>query len=83
MAEAPRRLERHLGDRNMSQWVSDGITITGMIAIIGFLWAMRSDMHREISGLRTEMHHQIAELRERMARLEGLFEGFTKSKEPS
>ena len=74
----------------MNQWISDGITIAGMIAIIGFLWNLRSDMHREISGLRdrmakfeSDMTRQISDLRERMARLEGLFEGFTKSKEPS
>ena len=37
--------------------------ITAAVAIIGFLWTL---------------HHDVADLRERMARLEGLFEGFTR-----
>lgn len=37
--------------------------ITAAIAIIGFLWSL----HRDVAGLR-----------ERMARLEGLLEGFTR-----
>ena len=38
------------------------------ILILGFLWKFQRDIHRD-----------IADLRERMARLEGLFEGFTRS----
>lgn len=38
------------------------------ILILGFLWKFQRDVHRD-----------IADLRERMARLEGLFEGFTRS----
>ena len=38
------------------------------ILILGFLWRFQRDVHRD-----------IADLRERMARLEGLFEGFTRS----
>ena len=38
------------------------------ILILGFLWKFQRDVHRD-----------IADLRERMARLEGLFEGFTKA----
>ena len=46
----------------MTGWLAEnGVTIAGMIAIIGFLWIL----HRDMAGLR-----------ERMARLEGLFEGF-------
>ena len=40
-------------------------------------YALRRDiagLHRDIAGL----HRGIADLRERMARLEGLFEGFTR-----
>ena len=47
---------------------------------------MRQEMHQEIGALRQEMHQEIrkvqqdiGDLRERMARLEGLFEGFTKT----
>ena len=38
------------------------------ILILGFLWKFQRDVHWD-----------IADLRERMARLEGLFEGFTRS----
>lgn len=41
---------------------SDWIIIVAAVAILGFLW---------------NLHRDIADLRERMARLEGLFEGFT------
>ena len=37
--------------------------ITAAVAIMGFLWSL---------------HRDVADLRERMARLEGLFEGFTR-----
>ena len=37
-----------------------------------------ADLRSEVAALRTEVHDDIADLRERMARLEGLFEGFTK-----
>ena len=46
-------------------------------AILPGQYAMRRDMagiHRDIAGL----HRGIGDLRERMARLEGLFEGFTR-----
>ena len=37
-----------------------------------------ADVRNEVTVLRTEVHADIGDLRERMARLEGLFEGFTK-----
>ena len=37
------------------------VIITAAVAIIGFLWTL---------------HRDVADLHERMARLEGLFEGF-------
>ena len=43
-------------------------TLTVAVAILGFLWTL---------------HRDVADLRERMARLEGLFEGFTKRPEHS
>ena len=43
--------------------IADWITLGIGIAILGSLW---------------NLHRDIADLRERMARLEGLFEGFTK-----
>ena len=46
-------------------------------AILPGQYAMRRDVagiHRDIAGL----HRDIGDLRERMARLEGLFEGFTR-----
>ena len=52
-----------------------------LIAIIGAVIALAAAilpgqyaMRRSIAGL----HRDIADLRERMARLEGLFEGFTR-----
>ena len=42
---------------------SDWITIGVGVAILAFLW---------------NLHRDVADLRERMARLEGLFEGFTR-----
>ena len=45
---------------------TDRITLAGVVGIIAFLWKVSRDLSRDISGLR-----------ERMAKLEGLFEGFT------
>ena len=39
-------------------------TLAAAAVIVGFLWSL---------------HRDVADLRERMARLEGLFEGFTRS----
>ena len=39
------------------------LQLAGIAAILAFLWTL---------------HRDIADLRERMARLEGLFEGFTR-----
>ena len=54
--------------------------ITASVVILGFLWNLHRDMagiHRDIAGV----HRDVGDLRERMARLEGLFEGFTRSSE--
>lgn len=47
---------------------SDYISIVGVVAILAFLW---------------NLHRDVADLRERMARLEGLFEGFMRTRENS
>ncbi len=39
------------------------LQLAGIVAILAFLWTL---------------HRDISDLRERMARLEGLFEGFTR-----
>ena len=55
------------------------------ILILGFLWKFQRDVHRDITGVHRDIagvHRDIADLRERMARLEGLFEGFTKATPP-
>ena len=52
------------------------------ILILGFLWKFQRDVHRDIADVHRDIagvHRDIADLRERMARLEGLFEGFTKA----
>ena len=53
------------------------------ITTMGFLWTLHRDMgnlrkevSRDITGLRKEFGSDIADLRERMARVEGLLEGF-------
>ena len=54
-----------------------GTAIALAAFILPSLRAMRRDivgLHRDIAGV----HRDVADLRERMARLEGLFEGFTR-----
>lgn len=49
------------------------------VTTMGFLWGL----HRDVSILRKEVGKDIADLRERMARVEGLLEGFVgRSPEP-
>ena len=49
------------------------------VTTMGFLWSL----HRDVSNLRKEVGQDIADLRERMARVEGLLEGFVgRSPEP-
>lgn len=57
--------------------------MVALVAIIGFLWTLhrdmgnlRKDVSRDITDLRKEFGSDIADLRERMARVEGLLEGF-------
>ncbi len=48
------------------------------VALIGLGWKVSTDIREE---LKQEIHYvreDVADLRERMARLEGLFEGFTR-----
>ena len=53
---------------------TDYIILVAAVAILGFLW----NLQREMRAQSERTHRDIADLRERMARLEGLFEGFTK-----
>ena len=55
------------------------LQIVAIVAILGFLWTL----HRDVSNFRKEVGQEISEvrkdmadLRERMARVEGLLEGF-------
>ena len=48
--------------------------VTAAAVIVGFLWTL----HRDMRAMDTRIGKDIADLRERMARLEGLFEGFTR-----
>ena len=60
-----------------------GVSLGGLIlngqrltnSAIGELRIEVADVRNEVAVLRTEVHADIADLRERMARLEGLFEG--------
>lgn len=64
--------------------VSVGVALGGMILYIARGQnELRRDVARDVAGLqnniaelRETMHREIADLRERMARLEGLFEGY-------
>ncbi len=62
------------------------VTIIAAIALAAILvpgqWAMRrdmSDLRKDIAALAESTRKDIAALNERMAKVEGLFEGFTKS----
>lgn len=46
----------------------DWITVIGFVAVLGFLW----NLHRDMAGI----HRDIGDLRERMAKVEGLLEGY-------
>ena len=62
------------------------IQIALAIAILGFMWKLHqevSDLHKDnaalhkgMANLHQEFGRDIADLRERMARMEGLLEGF-------
>ena len=66
----------------------DAITIQIVlaVAILGFMWKLHqevSDLHKDnatlhkgMANLSQEFGRDIADLRERMARMEGLLEGF-------
>ena len=49
-------------------------TLVAAAVIAGFLWTL----HRDMRSMDTRIGKDIADLRERMARLEGLIEGFTR-----
>lgn len=57
--------------------VSGWLNLGGFVAVLAYLWNLQRSLHQDIAGI----HRDIADLRERMARLEGLFEGFTGRKE--
>ena len=50
--------------------VSGWLNFGGFVAVIAFLWGLQRGLHRD-----------MADLRERMARLEGLVEGFVGRRE--
>ena len=61
-----------------------GAAIALAAVILPSLHAMRRDiagLHSNIAGIHrdiAEVHRDVVDLRERMARIEGLFEGFTR-----
>ena len=54
------------------------ITLAGVAGTIGILLNMQYRLHRDISSLRKDMNKETGRLRERMAKIEGLFDGFVK-----
>ena len=56
--------------------------IAAAVMSLGFLWSLHRDVaggHRDVVGV----YRGVAGLRERMARLEGLFEGFARREPPA
>ena len=59
------------------------------VVILGFLWSLHREVaggHRGGAGVDRDVvggHRGVAGLRERMARIEGLFEGFTRREPPA
>lgn len=59
-------------------WSPELIAILALqVAVAGFLWSL----HRDVRGLDRDLRRDVGDLRERMARLEGLFEGFARRPE--
>ena len=62
--------------------------IAAAVMLLGFLWSLHREVaggHRGGAGVDRDVvggHRGVAGLRERMARIEGLFEGFTR-REPT
>ena len=54
-------------------------TMRGLRVEMSDLRSEVRDVRTEIRDVRSEVRSDVGELRERMARLEGLFEGFTRS----
>jgi len=52
------------------------ITLAGVAGTIGILLNLQYRLHRDIDSLRQDMNKETSGLRERMAKIEGLFEGF-------
>ncbi len=52
------------------------ITLAGVAGTIGILLNLQYRLHRDIDSLRRDMNKETSGLRERMAKIEGLFEGF-------
>lgn len=63
---------------NLIVVVTEIITLAGVVGIIGILLNLQYRLHRDISSLRSDMNKETGNLRERMAGIEGLFEGFVK-----
>ena len=56
------------------------ITLAGVAGTIGILLNLQYRLHRDIDSLRQDMNKETSALRERMAKIEGLFEGFVNRK---
>jgi len=52
------------------------ITLAGVAGTIGILLNLQYRLHRDIDSLRQDMNKETSGLRQRMAKIEGLFEGF-------
>ena len=75
------RLEEVTGEMTAESWTVITATIALAAVILPGQYAIRRDLTsltREVGDLRERMGSEIGDVKERLARMEGLFEGFVR-----
>ncbi len=78
------RLEEVTGEMTAESWTVIAATIALAAVILPGQYAIRRDLTsltREVGDLRERMGLEIGDVKERLARMEGLFEGFVRRRE--
>ncbi|WP_425152933.1 hypothetical protein [Candidatus Palauibacter sp.] len=78
------RLEEVTGEMTAESWTVIAATIALAAVILPGPYAIRRDLTsltREVGDLRERMGLEIGDVKERLARMEGLFEGFVRRRE--